>query len=96
VLDEPNSNLDDSGERALVEAIKALKAAGKTVVLITHRMSTLSVVDKVGRARRRVLAAFGPRDEVLKALQAQAAGGAPLRRLPAAGGAAARPGVAEA
>ena len=96
VLDEPNSNLDDSGERALVEAIKALKAAGKTVVLITHRMSTLSVVDKVAVLADGVLAAFGPRDEVLKALQAQAAGGAPLRRLPAAGGAAARPGVAEA
>ena len=96
VLDEPNSNLDDSGERALVEAIKALKAADKTVVLITHRMSTLSVVDKVAVLADGVLAAFGPRDEVLKALQAQAAGGAPLRRLPAAGGAAARPGVAEA
>ena len=96
VLDEPNSNLDDSGERALVEAIKALKAAGKTVVLITHRMSTLSVVDKGAVLADGVLAAFGPRDEVLKALQAQAAGGAPLRRLPAAGGAAARPGVAEA
>jgi ATP-binding cassette subfamily C exporter for protease/lipase len=84
VLDEPNSNLDESGERALVEAIKALKANGKTVVLITHRMSTLSAVDKIVVLAEGALAAFGPRDEVFRAVQAQAAGTTPVRRLPAA------------
>ena len=84
VLDEPNSNLDESGERALVEAIRALKSGRKTVVLITHRMSTLSAADKLLVLADGVLTAFGPRDEVLKAVQAQAAGGAPIRRLPAA------------
>jgi ATP-binding cassette, subfamily C, bacterial exporter for protease/lipase len=83
VLDEPNSNLDDTGERALVEAVKGLKAQGKTVVLITHRMSTLSVVDKVVVLAEGALAAFGPRDEVFKAMQGQAPpAGPPLRRVP--------------
>ena len=96
VLDEPNSNLDESGERALVEAIRGLKAGGKTVVLITHRVSTLSAADKILVLADGALAAFGPRDEVLKAVQAQAAGGTPVRRLPAAatGGSPARPGIA--
>lgn len=97
VLDEPNSNLDESGERALVEAIRALKSGRKTVVLITHRMSTLSAADKLLVLADGVLAAFGPRDEVLKAVQAQAAGGAPIRRLPAAaatGTASTKPSVA--
>ncbi|NOU24683.1 MAG: type I secretion system permease/ATPase, partial [Methylotenera sp.] len=39
VLDEPNSNLDDIGERALVAAITDLRQRGKTIVMITHRTS---------------------------------------------------------
>ena len=35
VLDEPNSNLDDTGELALVTAINDLRQRGKTIVLIT-------------------------------------------------------------
>jgi ATP-binding cassette subfamily C exporter for protease/lipase len=79
VLDEPNSNLDESGQKALLEAVGALKAAGKTVVLITHRMSTLGAVDKMLVLADGALAAYGPRDEVLKAMQ-ERAGGAPARR----------------
>jgi ATP-binding cassette subfamily C exporter for protease/lipase len=97
VLDEPNSNLDESGEKALVDAVRALKAQGKTVVLITHRMSTLAAVDKVLVLAEGVLAAFGPRDEVFKAMQGQAAAGMPIRRGPPAMGAVAagvKPGVA--
>ena len=41
VLDEPNSNLDDQGERELVASLERIKARGCTVVLITHRTSPL-------------------------------------------------------
>ncbi len=86
VLDEPNSNLDESGEKALVDAVKALKAQGRTVVLITHRVSTLAAVDKILVLAEGALAAYGPRDEVFKAMQGQApAGGAPARRAHARG-----------
>lgn len=68
VLDEPNSNLDEMGEQALVRAVLDLKARGKTVILITHRTSILSVVDKLMVMQDGVLQLFGPRDQVLAAL----------------------------
>ncbi|NYT25705.1 type I secretion system permease/ATPase [Alcaligenaceae bacterium] len=71
VLDEPNSNLDDVGEAALVETVKGLKAGGATVILITHRMSVLNSVDKLLVLRDGVLSLFGRRDEVLQALRQQ-------------------------
>lgn len=69
VLDEPNSNLDDVGEAALVQALLRLKAQGKTVVVITHRTSVLAAVDRLLVMRDGVVQAYGPRDEVLAALQ---------------------------
>ena len=68
VLDEPNSNLDDVGETALVAAVKQLKAAGRTVVLITHRTSVLSVIDSLLVLRDGQVHAYGPPAEVLAAL----------------------------
>jgi len=47
VLDEPNANLDEIGERALRDAILALKAKGRTVVLITHRRNILAATDRI-------------------------------------------------
>jgi PrtD family type I secretion system ABC transporter len=69
VLDEPNSNLDDVGEAALVQALLRLKAQGKTVVVITHRTSVLAAVDRLLVMRDGTVQAYGPRDEVLAALQ---------------------------
>jgi ATP-binding cassette subfamily C exporter for protease/lipase len=68
VLDEPNSNLDDAGEAALVQAVRKLKAAGCTVVLVTHRPSILGAVDKLLFLKDGVQTLFGPRDQVLKTL----------------------------
>jgi ATP-binding cassette subfamily C exporter for protease/lipase len=82
VLDEPNSNLDESGEKALVDAVRVLKEKTKTVVLITHRKSTLAACDKILVLSEGTLAAFGPRDEVLKALQGQPPAPPPQRRAP--------------
>lgn len=68
VLDEPNSNLDDLGERALVSAILELKKRGTTVILITHRPAILGITDKIAFMREGQLQLFGARDEVLAAL----------------------------
>jgi len=68
VLDEPNSNLDDAGEAALVQAVRKLKADGCTVVLVTHRPSILGAVDKLLFLKDGVQTLFGPRDQVLKTL----------------------------
>ena len=76
VLDEPNSNLDTVGESALAAAIAQLKARGTSVVLVTHRSSVLALADKLLVLNEGRLQAFGPSQEVLKALaggqQAQA------------------------
>ncbi|WP_316678175.1 type I secretion system permease/ATPase [uncultured Tolumonas sp.] len=68
VLDEPNSNLDDQGEAALVSAILALKAAKSTVVLITHRPSIVASVDKLLLLKDGMPQLFGPRDQVLQSI----------------------------
>jgi ATP-binding cassette subfamily C exporter for protease/lipase len=47
VLDEPNANLDDVGEAALVRAVRELKAKGKTVFMIVHQLNLLAVADRV-------------------------------------------------
>lgn len=65
VLDEPNSNLDDEGEAALVQAVAHLKSLGSTVFLITHRPNVLKGVDKILVLRDGMLHLFGPRDQVL-------------------------------
>ncbi|MBP1206785.1 ATP-binding cassette subfamily C exporter for protease/lipase [Duganella sp. 1411] len=69
VLDEPNSNLDDVGEAALVQAINDLRARGKTIILITHRTNVISATSKLLLLRDGVVSMFGPTNQVLAALQ---------------------------
>ena len=71
VLDEPNANLDDEGENALVRAVQGLKEQGKTVVLISHRSGIVSVADRLLILHEGGVQASGPRDGVLAALQKQ-------------------------
>jgi ATP-binding cassette, subfamily C, type I secretion system permease/ATPase len=73
VLDEPNSSLDEAGDAALAAAVLDLKARGTTFVVMTHRTSILPVVDKMLVLRDGQSQAFGPRDEVLAALNKAAA-----------------------
>lgn len=86
VLDEPNSNLDDIGEAALVQTVNDLKRRGTTVIVITHRMNILNAVDKLLVMREGVMTMFGPREDVLKGLRQQQAQAAAQARAAAGGG----------
>ena len=74
VLDEPNSNLDEAGEGALVKAIQGVQARGATVMVITHRVPILQVTNKLLLLQDGVVRMFGPTGEVMQALQKQVAG----------------------
>lgn len=66
VLDEPNANLDAAGEEALLAALQKLKLMGATVILVTHKINILSIVDKLLILQEGMLQAFGARDEILR------------------------------
>jgi len=68
VLDEPNSNLDDQGEQALALALSGLKQRGCTVIVITHRVGILGLVDRIMVLNEGLLVLDGPRDEILAKL----------------------------
>ncbi len=78
VLDEPNSNLDADGEQALAAALRGVKARGGIAIVVAHRDSVLAVLDRLLILDQGTVKAFGPRDDILKALaQAQARPPAP-------------------
>jgi ATP-binding cassette subfamily C protein len=66
VLDEPNAHLDGAGEAALEAVLAAVKAAGVTTIVITHRPSIAASCDRVMLLRGGVIEAFGPSGEVLR------------------------------
>ena len=68
VLDEPSSNLDPDGDKALTDCINFLKRKGTTVIMVSHRPSTLSVVDKILVLREGAVDMFAGRAEVMAQL----------------------------
>lgn len=64
LLDEPDADLDDAGERALAQAICALKRRGATVVLVSHRSALLQLVDKLLVMNAGQSVKFGTIDEL--------------------------------
>jgi ATP-binding cassette subfamily C exporter for protease/lipase len=98
VLDEPNSNLDDVGEAALLSAVTDLRQRGKTIVMITHRPNVVQVTTKLLLMRDGTVHMFGPTNQVLaalqeatkKAMEAQAAAQAQVNQAQAAAQAAAQ------
>lgn len=73
VLDEPNSNLDDVGEKALAVALQKIKETGATVFIISHRPSILSRLDRVMVMARGTITMYGARDQVIAELAQQQA-----------------------
>jgi ATP-binding cassette subfamily C exporter for protease/lipase len=69
VLDEPNANLDEAGEAALINTIRQLKAKNKTVFLITHRPGAVAVADRVILLQDGQIVSDGPRETVLAGLR---------------------------
>ena len=67
VLDEPNANLDEAGEQALLQAIAQLKQLKRTLILITHKPNVLTLTDQLLILREGQLQAFGPTAKVLAA-----------------------------
>ena len=66
VLDEPNASLDSEGDEALTRAILGVRARGGIVVVIAHRPSALAGVDTLLVMQAGRMAAFGPKETVLK------------------------------
>lgn len=73
VLDEPNSNLDEVGERALGVALQKIKETGATVFIISHRPNILSRLDRVMVLNAGVITMYGARDQVIAELAQQQA-----------------------
>jgi ATP-binding cassette subfamily C protein len=79
VLDEPNAHLDAEGDAALVVALGRMKTKGQTVLIVSHKLSILPMVDRImvlngGRVRH-----FGSRDDVMARLAAPAS---PISQVP--------------
>ncbi len=65
VLDEPNSNLDQAGEQALVEALLNVQRRQGTSIVISHRTHVLKIATRVMVLAAGRIAAFGPPDKVM-------------------------------
>ena len=68
ILDEPNSNLDDAGEKALANALMHLKQNETTVIVVTHKPSLLNFADKVLMLQNGQIALFGPKKDIFQRL----------------------------
>jgi ATP-binding cassette subfamily C protein len=81
VLDEPNSNLDAEGERALVQAIEGVKARGGIAIIVAHRPNVLTAVDYIVAMQGGRSSQMLPKAEMMAKLGAEAgalnAAGAP-------------------
>lgn len=88
VLDEPNSNLDNDGEKALTQAILKVRQRSGIIIVVAHRPSALAGVDMLLAMNQGKMVAFGPRDEVAAKIfrPAGSPSPAPLKVVPTGGG----------
>ena len=93
ILDEPTSNMDNASERMVQRRLRGV-LEGKTLVLITHRLSMLDIVDRLVVMDGGRIVLDGPRDEVLRRLRGRPADGLPPEDPAAGNNAAPRAGSA--
>jgi len=72
ILDEPNSALDNDGSEALNAVVASMKAEGKAVLIMTHRPTAISGCDRLLVLDKGRIAGYGPRDEIIKSMMANA------------------------
>lgn len=65
---EPSSSLDAEGDAALADCILTLKKRGTTVIIVSHRPTTIGIVDKILVLRDGVAEMFGTRAEIMARL----------------------------
>jgi ATP-binding cassette subfamily C exporter for protease/lipase len=73
IMDEPNANLDEAGEAALMHAVRELKTKGVTVFLITHRPGAITLADRVLVLRGGKVQHLGNPEEVMAQIRPKAA-----------------------
>jgi len=74
LMDEPTAPLDSAAEAAMVENLDVV-TKGLTTIFVTHRGAMLQIADKVLALENGRIAAFGPKDEVLKPAPVSTAAG---------------------
>lgn len=80
ILDEPNSNLDNIGEQALILAIEQARARGAIIIMIAHRPSVMAVADKMMVIEDGMVKQFGARTEVIEMISPEARAASDARR----------------
>ena len=80
VLDEANANLDRSGDVALAAAIDGMRARGQAIVFVSHRVQAVQQADTLLFIDGGVQKAFGPRDQVMAAINGANPSAGPARR----------------
>jgi ATP-binding cassette subfamily C protein LapB len=70
VLDEPTASMDPASENRLMKRLEAV-TRDRTTILITHKGSMLSLVTKIILIDRGRIIAYGPKDEIIRKLQAR-------------------------
>jgi ATP-binding cassette subfamily C exporter for protease/lipase len=68
VLDEPNSNLDESGDLSLIAALRSLRDQACTVFVITHRSNIVSLADRILLLEDGCIRNYGPAAQVFAEL----------------------------
>ncbi|MBU3014249.1 type I secretion system permease/ATPase [Poseidonibacter lekithochrous] len=73
VLDEPNSNLDDQGEIALLKTVEELKKTNTTMIIITHRPNILKATNKLAMMNNGKVEKYGNTNEIFASIAQQKA-----------------------